>query len=113
MKVLTEDHVRTALRYPDFIDSLQEAFAGDFTMPPRQVMLLDETSDSHDAFAILPSWNQKVIALKAFTYFPENPPPHHSLYSKILIFDRAHGEPLALLDGSSVTYRATPDEAGR
>jgi 1-pyrroline-2-carboxylate reductase [NAD(P)H] len=56
---------------------------------------------------MLPSWNDEVIALKAFTYFPENKPPYRSLYSKILVFDRAHGEPLALVDGSSVTYWRT------
>jgi 1-pyrroline-2-carboxylate reductase [NAD(P)H] len=107
MKILTDDHVHAALRYPEFIDALQEGFAGDFTMPPRQVMLLDPESGGHEAFAMLPSWNEEVIALKAFTYFPENRPPHRSLYSKILVFDRAHGEPLALVDGSSVTYWRT------
>ncbi len=107
MKILTDDHVHAALRFPDFIDALQETFASKFTMPPRQVMLLDPDSGSHDAFAMLPSWNQEVIALKAFTYFPDNQPPHRSLYSKILVFDRQHGEPLALVDGSSVTYWRT------
>ena len=103
MKVITADQVHAALRYPDFIDALQLAFAGDFTMPPRQVMLLDEASGSHDAFAMLPSWNDEVIALKAFTYFPENQAPHRTLYSQILVFDRKCGEPLALVDGVSVT----------
>jgi 1-pyrroline-2-carboxylate reductase [NAD(P)H] len=72
-------------------------------MPPRQVMLLDEAAGSHDAFAMLPSWNDEVIALKAFTYFPGNQPPDQSLYSQILVFDRKCGEPLALVDGVSVT----------
>jgi 1-pyrroline-2-carboxylate reductase [NAD(P)H] len=107
MKILTDDHVHAALRFPEFIDALQEAFAGDFTMPPRQVLALDPSSDGHEAFAMLPSWNEEVIALKAFTYFPRNTPPQRSLYSKILVFDRSHGEPLALVDGSSVTYWRT------
>lgn len=107
MKILTDDHVHAALRYPEFIDALQEGFAGNFTMPPRQVMPLDPESGGHEAFAMLPSWNDEVIALKAFTYFPQNAPPLRSLYSKILVFDRAHGEPLALVDGSSVTYWRT------
>jgi hypothetical protein len=70
MKVITADQVHAALRFPDFIDALGAAFAGHHSMPPRQVMLLDEASGSHDAFAMLPSWNDEVIALKAFTYFP-------------------------------------------
>jgi len=107
MKILTDDHVHAALRFPEFIDALQAAFAGDFTMPPRQVLALDPSSDGHEAFAMLPSWNEQVIALKAFTYFPRNASPLRTLYSKILVFDRAHGEPLALVDGSSVTYWRT------
>ncbi len=103
MKVITAEQVHAALSYPDFIDSLSDAFAGPYTMPPRQVMLLNEASGSHDAFAMLPSWNEQVIALKAFTYFPENQAPHRTLYSQILLFDRSCGEPLALVDGVSVT----------
>ncbi|MCW1922444.1 ornithine cyclodeaminase family protein [Luteolibacter arcticus] len=107
MKILEEEQVHAALRYPDFIRALREAFAGDYTMPPRQVMLLDPSSPGHEAFAMLPSWNDQVIALKAFTYFPQNQAPFRSLYSKILIFDRANGVPLALVDGASVTYWRT------
>jgi 1-pyrroline-2-carboxylate reductase [NAD(P)H] len=107
MNVFTEEQVHSALEFPAFIESLREAFAGDYTMPPRQVLPLNPESGSHDAFAMLPSWNDQVIALKAFTYFPGNQPPHRSLYSKILVFDRRHGEPLALVDGASVTYWRT------
>lgn len=107
MRILEEADVHAALRYPDFIGSLREAFASDYTMPPRQVMLLDPSSPGHEAFAMLPSWNEKVIALKAFTYFPQNQAPYRSLYSKILVFDRANGVPLALVDGASVTYWRT------
>ncbi|WP_193214703.1 ornithine cyclodeaminase family protein [Luteolibacter marinus] len=107
MKILSADDVDAALRFPDFVDALEESFAGGFTMPPRQVLALDPGGGGHDAFAMLPSWTEDVIALKAFTYFPENPPPYRSLYSKILLFDRVHGEPLALVDGSSVTYWRT------
>ena len=103
MRVITADQVHAALRFPDFIDALELAFAGHYTMPPRQVMLLDDSSGSHDAFAMLPSWNDEVIALKAFTYFPENTTPQQTLYSQILVFDRKSGEPLALVDGVSVT----------
>lgn len=107
MQIFEEEQVHAALRYPEFIGALREAFAGDYTMPPRQVMLLDPGSPGHEAFAMLPSWNDQVIALKAFTYFPQNQAPYRSLYSKILVFDRANGVPLALVDGASVTYWRT------
>lgn len=113
MKIISAEQVHTALSYPALIDSLQEAFSGDFTMPPRKVFLLDENDDTkHDAFALLPSWTEKFIGVKSFTYFPDNTDPYKSLYSKILLFDRAHGEPLALVDGTSVTFWRTAGISG-
>jgi len=113
MKIISAQEVHAALAYPNLVDALQEAFAKEFTMPPRKVFLLDEAEDNHDAFALLPSWNDTLIAVKAFTYFPENPKPkYQSLYSKIMLFDRAHGEPLALVDGTSVTFWRTAGVSG-
>jgi len=113
MKIITAEEVHAAMGYPDFIDVLQQGYADRFKMPPRQVFLLDEAADNHDAFALLPSWNDAFIGVKAFTYFPENPGPQYkSLYSQIMLFDRAHGEPLALVDGVSVTYWRTAGISG-
>ena len=113
MKIISAEQVHAALRYPDLIDALQQAYAGKFSMPPRQVFLLDDDSSNHDAFALLPSWNDALIGVKSFTYFPDNPrPEYESLYSKILLFDRQHGEPLALVDGTSVTFWRTAGISG-
>jgi len=103
MDIITAPQVHETLKYPDFMDSLRETFASNYVMPPRQVMLLDPNSGHHDAFAMLPSWNEDMIALKAFTYFPENVVPNQTLYSQILLFNRKVGAPLALVDGVSVT----------
>lgn len=113
MKIISAEQVHKAMKYPQFIDVLQEGYAGKYSMPPRQVFLLDDAPGQHDAFAVLPSWNENLIGLKAFTYFPQNPGPEYkSLYSQILLFDRAHGEPLALVDGVSVTYWRTAGISG-
>lgn len=112
MKIISAEEVHAALRYPDLVDALQEAYSRKYHMPPRHVYLLEEGA-SHDAFALLPSWNDSVIGVKAFTYFPDNPKPkYQSLYSKILLFDRKHGEPLALVDGTSVTFWRTAGISG-
>jgi len=112
MKTIGPEEVHAALSYPALIDALQETFSGEFSMPPRNVFLLDENSDTHDAFAVLPSWNTSLIGVKAFTYFPSNSEPYKSLYSKIMLFDRAHGEPLALVDGTTVTFWRTAGISG-
>ena len=112
MKVITADEVHATLGYPALIDALQQAYANEFTMPPLQVFLLDEDDSNHDAFALLPSWNDQVIGVKAFTYFPNPKPGNKSLYSQILLFNRENGEPLALVDGTSVTFWRTAGISG-
>ena len=112
MKIISAEEVHAALSYPGLIDALQEAYSKDFNMPPRKVFLLDDDESNHDAFALLPSWNDAVIGVKAFTYFPNPQPGYKSLYSKILLFDRANGEPLALVDGTSVTFWRTAGISG-
>jgi 1-pyrroline-2-carboxylate reductase [NAD(P)H] len=112
MKIINADEVQAALSYPELVDALQEAFAGSYNQPPRQVWLLDDKPDNFDAFALLPAWNEQIIAVKAFTYYPSNTPPYPLLYSKIMIFDRAHGEPLALVDGATCTFWRTAGTSG-
>jgi 1-pyrroline-2-carboxylate reductase [NAD(P)H] len=107
MKVISAEQVHAALNYPALVDALGEAYAGSFKMPPRQVFLLDDDEANHDALAVLPSWGEAFIAVKAFTYFPEAEAPYKSLYSNIMLFDRTHGEPLAMVDGTSVTFWRT------
>jgi 1-pyrroline-2-carboxylate reductase [NAD(P)H] len=112
MKVIPAEQVHAALGYPALIDALCEAYAGEFSMPPRQVFLLDEGGSNNDAFAVLSSWGAEFIGVKAFTYFPTAELPYKSLYSQILLFNRTHGEPLALVDGTSVTFWRTAGISG-
>ena len=112
MKIIGPDEVHAALSYPALVDALEAAFAKEYRQPPRSIWLLDEAEGNNDAFALLPAWNDSIIAVKAFTYFPSNAPPWPLLYSKIMIFDRAHGEPLALVDGSTCTFWRTGGVSG-
>ncbi len=110
MQVIDAETVHNALNFPELISELRETFSKPAGMPQRQVFNLDEGSSHSDAFAVLPSWNDKTIAVKAFTYFPGNSTKNselESLYSKIMIFDRKTGVPQALVDGTSVTYWRT------
>ncbi|MBW8184232.1 ornithine cyclodeaminase family protein [Shewanella nanhaiensis] len=110
MIVINAEEVHHTLNFPVLIAELRDTFSKPAGMPQRQVYSLDEATSHSDAFAVLPSWNEKAIAVKAFTYFPENPVKDQqleSLYSKIMIFDRKTGVPQALVDGTSVTYWRT------
>jgi 1-pyrroline-2-carboxylate reductase [NAD(P)H] len=110
MKIINAQQVEKTLSFEQLIPLLKQTFKEQFTMPQRQVLRLDEdNSQDKSAFALLPSWNNEVIGNKMFTYFPNNKTEQGlaSLYSKIMLFDRKTGEPLALVDGTSITYWRT------
>ena len=110
MKIISAEQVQNNLSFKELVPLLQTSFAKPFHMPQRQVHALNpEDSSNHDAFALLPSWNDDVIGNKMFTYYPENKTKHDlpGLFSKIMLFRRETGEPLALVDGTSVTYWRT------
>lgn len=110
MKIISTEQVQRSLTFTELIPLLKQSFSKPFHMPTRQVHLLDPDDHSkHDAFALLPSWNNDVIGNKMFTYFPNNDAQHNlpGLFSKIMLFKRETGEPLALVDGTSVTYWRT------
>lgn len=108
MKIITKEQVENALSFSSLIAALHDGFAKPASMPKRQVYALSENVNNHDAFAVLPAWNKDVIGVKSFTYFPNNAQHgFESLYSKIMLFSRANGLPLALVDGTSVTYWRT------
>lgn len=108
MLVIDKQQVEQSLDFPSLIDALESGFSGQFAMPTRQVFELIPGDAAHNAFAVLPAWNEEVIGVKSFTYFPQNAAAgYESLYSKIMLFDRKHGVPLALVDGTTVTYWRT------
>ncbi len=108
MHVIEASEVHQTMNFEELIPAIEQTFAGNHGMPQRNVFSLEEGNDHGDGFAVLPAWNNKAIGVKAFTHFPENGPKGlDRLYSKILMFKRETGEPLALVDGSSVTYWRT------
>ena len=110
MKIITTEQVHNSLSFAELIPLLKTSFSRPFHMPQRQVhALAPDDNTNHESFALLPAWNDEVIGNKMFTYFPDNHASHKlpGLFSKIMLFRRATGEPLALVDGTSVTYWRT------
>lgn len=107
MRVIEADDVHRVLEFPTLIEALRSAFARPAGVPRRMLFRL-AGEESRDEFALLPAWTDDVIGVKAFTYLPENASKGLDiLYSKILLFDRQTGQPLALVDGTSVTLWRT------
>lgn len=108
MQIIDKNEIDNVLNFDTLLTAMRLGFAQKFGMPKRIVYELDKRNLSHDAFAVLPAWNEHVIGVKAFTYFPQNSQAgYESLYSKIMLFSREHGEPLALVDGTRITLWRT------
>ncbi|MBY4675627.1 ornithine cyclodeaminase family protein [Marinobacterium arenosum] len=108
MRIIDAQQVAGVMAFDGLIGALREAFAGSFGMPQRQLYPLDPQHGHGDAFAVLPAWNEQLVGVKAFTYYPDNPARGlPTLASKILLFKRDSGAPLALVDGTEVTYWRT------
>ncbi|GAB3020913.1 bifunctional Delta(1)-pyrroline-2-carboxylate/Delta(1)-piperideine-2-carboxylate reductase [Bowmanella dokdonensis] len=110
MRQIDAAQIEAVMDFDGLIGHLRQSLAADFQMPPRQVLPLDPDGNSGDtdALALLPAWNQRLIGCKLFTYFPGNASQgKERLYSKLIVFRRATGEPLALLDGTRLTYWRT------
>lgn len=109
MLTLHAADVAAHLDYPSLINALDQGFAGTFTAPPRQLYALSpDQPGNHDAFALLPAWNERYISVKAFTYLPDNGKQHlPGLHSQLMLFARTSGAPLAFIDGVSVTCART------
>lgn len=106
MKVIDATRVAQCLSMKSLIEIMREIYSKPATIPQRRVMPLEE--GRYEAFALLPAWNEDLIAVKAFTYFPQNPEQgKDTLASKLLVFRRDDGEPVALVDGKVLTFWRT------
>lgn len=108
MNVIEASDVHRVLTFPELVETIRTTFGKPAGTPRRTLYHLREDDPFKDAFAVLPAWSEEVIGVKAFTYMPSNAPKGRPiLHSKILLFDRDTGAPLALVDGTSVTYWRT------
>lgn len=113
MLVIDAKDVEKALSFGTLVAALRSVFSNDFGMPQRHVYHLpgvdkNDLSEQNDSFAVLPAWNDQVMGVKAFTHLPGNPAQGlETLASKMLLFSRTTGAPLAVVDGTQLTFWRT------
>ena len=109
MRIISAEEVQQTLSFESLVPALQAAFSTDFGMPQRQIYTLPGgTVEKHDTFAVLPAWTQDVLGVKTFTHYPKNPEHGRlTVAAQVLLFSRETGAPLALVDGTSLTYWRT------
>ncbi|MEP0072058.1 MAG: ornithine cyclodeaminase family protein [Marinomonas sp.] len=109
MQIISAEEVQQTLSFETLVPALQAAYSADFGMPQRQIYPLPGGSqEKHDTFALLPAWTQDVLGVKTFTHYPRNPEKGRLMVAaQVLLFSKETGAPLALVDGTSLTYWRT------
>jgi ornithine cyclodeaminase len=112
----------SGLRDLVIIDAADVARLGDYSMlvdalaaahcePAAAVERLVYGPDGRaERFLALPAWSAgEAIGVKLVTVFPDNPTTNGlpSVQAVVVLFDGATGQPLALIDGTELTYRKT------
>jgi ornithine cyclodeaminase/alanine dehydrogenase-like protein (mu-crystallin family) len=106
LPILAGDDVARLLPYADLVDALEAGHRGEPAVSRRVVFGPDGSSD---AFLGLPAWQPgEAIGVKLVTVFPANPAAGRpSVQAIYVLFDGSSGDPLALIDGTELTYRKT------
>jgi ornithine cyclodeaminase len=102
--VFGADDVATTLDYPALIGGLEAAFREGGHGLPRTIHQVPE-----GLVALMPVWGDQMGAVKIATVIPANPEVHQlpAVQAQVLLFDRATGSALALVEGGEITRRRT------
>ena len=107
MRIFSSDEVERLLDYPSLIQKLHDSFSEDCTVPIRQRYNLPGGINS--SMLIKPAWREGgPVLVKIVSVFPNNGENNlPSVNGVVLLFDRATGVPVAVLDGRTLTNRRT------
>ena len=106
LPIVDGEEVARLLPYADLVDALADGHRAEPAVTRRIVFGPD---GADEAFLALPAWQaDEAIGVKLVTVFPANPaagrPAVQALY---LLFGGSTGDPVALIDGTELTYRKT------
>jgi alanine dehydrogenase len=110
LRVITSDDIARVLTYKALIAALQHAFQGAIDAPVRHHHEIPQ-SDANATLLLMPAWTcgsdrvgEQFLGCKVVTVFPANSARGHpSLHGSYLLMSGVTGEPLAILDGRTLT----------
>jgi ornithine cyclodeaminase len=130
MRVVSAAEIDAALTFPELIDALRAAFAGDITVPTRHHHAIERHGMATATHLLMPAWtnggSENFLGTKVVNVFPDNGKRGlPSIFGTYLLMSGETGETLAALDGTRLTAWRTaaasalaasylaPPEAGR
>jgi alanine dehydrogenase len=107
MKVITAEDLDRVLTYPALIEALREAFRADITVPLRHHHPIAQQQGGAAMILLMPAWNSgqgSFLGCKIVTVFPDNAKVSRpSIYGSYMLMSGETGEPLAVMDGTTLT----------
>ena len=105
---LDRDQVKAALHWETLIPAMKQALiafsAGQVVQPVRQTLTVEEEGGF---FLLMPAISE-AMGVKLVTFYPRNADKDlHTHHAMIMLFERATGVPLAVMDGGSITEMRT------
>ena len=109
MRMIDAKEVHRLLDYPSLIEALNRAHLSD--APRSDAALLQ---DGDHSFLALPAWRPGgALGAKLVAVFPENAEAGKpAVQAAFIMFDGADGTPVAVIDGTALTYRKTAADSG-
>lgn len=106
MRIVTGDDIANVLTYGALVDALAEAFRADVAVPVRHHHTIPQ-SGADATLLLMPAWTEsaeRFLGCKIVTVFPDNAKQDRpSLYGQYLLMSGDTGEPLALIEGRTLT----------
>ncbi len=111
LRIVTADDLNRLLSYDALIDALAEAFRSDIEVPEKIAHFIPLPSGSEAKVLLMPAWTtsgQRFIGHKLVNVFPDNAKiGKPSVLGSYVLMSGDTGEPLALIDGTTLTLWRT------
>lgn len=116
MRIVTADDLASLLTYKGLIGALADAFRSEISVPVRHHHTIPQPG-ADATLLLMPAWSdatsgerggEHFVGCKIVTVFPDNAKASRpSVYGQYLLLSGDTGEPLALIDGTTLTLWRT------
>ena len=109
MNIIDAAQMQAVTSYPDLVEWLRESHLDTIDAMDDLLMTQPATAGGADTLLIRAAWQRgKEIGVKLITVFPANAGGElPSIQAVYMLFDGENGKPLAILDGTELTYWKT------
>ncbi len=117
MRVITAEQIAQTLDHRDFVEALREGFRSHVTTPLRHQHVIERPDGADNILLLMPAWSDfpsqghsrdGYCGIKLATVAPDNEAQGKAnIQAAYILMNGVTGEPIALIDGESLTFRRT------